>query len=202
MWKVGLTGGIGSGKSTVARIFETMGIPVYYADDRAKQLMVEDPALVEGIKLLFGPEAYQADGALHRAYIAKRAFGEPSLLKQLEALVHPAVFADGNRWHTAQTGTPYTLKEAALLFESGGYKELDKVITVSAPTDLRISRVMRRDQTTREAVEARIRQQMPDEEKVQLADFVILNDGAHSLVEQVWAIHQQLLNLNSHDAHS
>ncbi|MBK7407651.1 MAG: dephospho-CoA kinase [Saprospirales bacterium] len=202
MLKVGLTGGIGSGKTTVAQLFEVLGIPVYYADDRAKRLMVEDPALIEGIKSLFGPESYQADGALHRAFIARQAFSEPSLLKQLEALVHPAVFADGNRWHEAQSGAPYTLKEAALLFESGGYKELDKVITVSAPLELRIARVIRRDQTTREAVEARIRQQMTDEEKMRLADFVIFNDGAHSLIEQVWSIHQQLLIQLSHGAHS
>ena len=192
MLKVGLTGGIGSGKSVVARIFETLGIPVYYADDRAKQLMVEDSVLVAGIKAIFGEEAYLEDGSLNRVHISQRAFSDPGLLKKLEGLVHPAVFEDGNRWRQAQQKVAYTLKEAALLFESGSYKTFDKLITVTAPLELRIERVMRRDGVTREAVEARIRQQMPEEEKVRLADFVIVNDGAHGLIGQVWAIHQQL----------
>lgn len=193
MLKVGLTGGIGSGKSTVARIFETIGIPVYYADDRAKRLMVEDPALIAGIKALFGEEAYLDDGTLNRAFIGQLAFSEPALLKKLEGLVHPAVFEDGNRWHKAQQNVPYTLKEAALLFESGNFKTLDKLITVTAPLELRIERVMLRDQVTRESVEARIRQQMPEEEKVRLSDYVIYNDGAHRLINQVWEIHQKLI---------
>lgn len=193
MLKVGLTGGIGSGKSTVARIFETIGIPVYYADDRAKRLMVEDPALIAGIKALFGEEAYLDDGTLNRAFIGQLAFSEPALLKKLEGLVHPAVFEDGNRWHKAQQNVPYTLKEAALLIESGNFKTLDKLITVTAPLELRIERVMLRDQVTRESVEARIRQQMPEEEKVRLSDYVIYNDGAHRLINQVWEIHQKLI---------
>lgn len=194
MKKIGLTGGIGSGKSTVARIFEVMGIPVYYADDRAKQLMVEDPDLKAGIIALFGAEAYQG-GELNRAYIGSLAFADPSLLKKLEAIVHPAVLADGERWNQAQKGVPYTIKEAALLFESGSYKALDKVVVVAAPLELRIDRVVRRDQTSREAVEARIARQMPEEEKVRLADFVIVNDGSRSLVRQVWEIHRQIIRL-------
>ena len=200
MLKIGLTGGIGSGKSTVARIFEVLGIPVYYADDRAKQLMVSDPDLIAGIKGLFGSKAYLPDGTLNRALIAERAFSEPSLLKKLEALVHPAVFTDGDRWHDAHQDVPYTIKEAALLFESGGYKKLDKVIVVTAPEEMRIQRVVHRDGTTREAVLARIRQQMPQEEKVRLADFVIVNDGNHSLIQQVGHIHRQLLQLSQNEA--
>jgi dephospho-CoA kinase len=197
MLKIGLTGGIGSGKSTVARIFEVLGIPVYYADDRAKQLMASDPELIRAITGLFGDGAYDAEGRLNRSWIAQRVFSDPPLLKQLESLVHPAVFADGDRWFEAQSGSPYAIKEAALLFESGGYKALDKVVVVAAPLALRIQRVVSRDKTTPEEVEARIRRQMPEEEKVRLADFVILNDGEHSLIRQVMAVHEQLLSFSS-----
>ena len=191
--KIGLTGGIGSGKSTVARIFEVLGIPVYYADDRAKQLMTEDPDLVAAVSGLFGKEAYHEDGTLNRAHIASLAFTDPALLKKLEALVHPAVARDGERWYEASQDAPYAIKEAALLFESGSYKALDKIIVVTAPQDLRIERVIRRDGTTREAVESRIARQMPEEEKIALADFVIVNDGSQSLIRQVWDIHKQLI---------
>lgn len=194
MKKIGLTGGIGSGKSTVARIFEVLGIPVYYADDRAKQLMVEDPELKAGIVALFGAEAY-SQNELNRAHIAHLAFSDPSLLKKLEALVHPAVLADGERWHNAQQGVPYTIKEAALLFESGSYKALDKIIVVTAPLELRIERVMRRNQISRDSVMSRIARQMLEEEKKMLADFVIDNDGSRSLIRQVWEIHRQILQL-------
>ena len=197
MMKVGLTGGIGSGKTSVAKVFETFGIPVYYADDRAKSLMVSDPALVEGIKKLFGAEAYKADGFLNRTYIAEKAFGDDNLLKKLEALVHPAVLEDGNQWHERQKNVPYTIKEAALLFESGNYRAMDKVITVFAPLEIRIQRVMERDQSTRDAVEARAAKQMPEEEKARLSNFVITNDGASSLIMQVWDIHEKLLALNA-----
>ena len=197
MLKIGLTGGIGSGKSTVARIFEVLGIPVYYADDRAKQLMASDPELIRAITGLLGAGAYDAEGRLNRSWIAQRVFADPALLKQLEALVHPAVLADGDSWFEAQSGKPYAIKEAALLFESGGYKALDKIVVVTAPLALRIQRVVGRDKTTPEEVEARIRRQMPEEEKVGLADFVILNDGAHSLIRQVMDVHEQLLSLSS-----
>lgn len=194
MKKIGLTGGIGSGKSTVARIFEVMGIPVYYADDRAKQLMVEDPELKAGIIALFGAEAY-SQNELNRAHIAHLAFSDPTLLKKLEALVHPAVLADGERWHNGQQGVPYTIKEAALLFESGSYKALDRIIVVTAPLELRIERVMKRDQISRDSVEARIARQMLEEEKIKLADFIIVNDGSRSLIRQVGEIHRQIIQL-------
>jgi dephospho-CoA kinase len=193
--KIGVTGGIGSGKTTVCKIFETLGIPVYYADDRAKELMVTKPALIAGIKELFGENAYLKDGSLNRAHIASIAFQDKSILNQLNALVHPAVHQDGYEWAEAQQNVPYTLREAALIFESGGHKKLDKVITVFTPKELRIERVMARDNTERAAVEARINKQMPDEEKVKLADFVIYNDGQQSLIQQVYAIHQELVRL-------
>ena len=191
--KVGITGGIGSGKTTVCKVFEALGIPVYYADWHARQLMVNAPRLVAGVKELFGPDAYLEDGALNRPFIAKKVFNNDKKLQQLNHLVHPAVAEDADRWHSAQENVPYTLKEAALLFESGNYKHLDKVITVFAPEDLRIQRVMDRDQVSSTEVRARMAKQMPEEEKLKRADFVVYNDGTHSLIRQVWVIHQALL---------
>lgn len=194
--KIGITGGIGSGKTTVCRIFETLGIPVYYADDRAKALMVENKDLIKNIKNLFGEEAYLPDGALNRAFIANIAFHNPLKLNELNALVHPAVWKDGEDWHNTQTDAPYTLKEAALLFESGGNRFLDKIITVVAPIETRIERViLRGDGTmTRSDVEARIAKQLPDEEKIKQSDFVIWNDGTQLLMPQVLAIHRSIKN--------
>lgn len=191
MLKVGITGGIGSGKSTVCKIFEALGIPVYYADDRAKWLMVHHPALRHAITQLFGEQAYEEE-KLNRAYIAQIAFNNPKKLQKLNAIVHPAVHQDGVNWNNQQTGVPYTLKEAALIFESGSYKQLDKVITVFAPKELRIQRIMARDNSSREAIEARMSKQMPEEEKLERADFIIYNDGRQSLIKQVLAIHEQL----------
>ncbi len=195
MLKAGITGGIGSGKTTVCKIFETLGIPVYYADDRAKWLMVNDPELVEGIRKAFGEEAYTAEGALNRAYLAKTAFGDPEKLAKLNSLVHPAVFRDGSEWHHAQTGAPYTLREAALLFESGSYKAIDKMIVVTAPIDLRLQRVMERDNVPEAAVRARMEQQWPEEEKVKRADYLVHNDGEQLLLPQVLDIHRRLCAL-------
>ncbi|MCB0567645.1 MAG: dephospho-CoA kinase [Phaeodactylibacter sp.] len=193
MLKVGITGGIGSGKTTVCKVFEALGIPVYYADWHARQLMVNAPRLVAGVKELFGPDAYLEDGALNRPYIAEKVFNNDKKLQQLNHLVHPAVAEDAGRWHSAQENVPYTLKEAALLFESGNFKQLDKVITVFAPEKLRIQRVMERDQVSRKEVRARMAKQMPEEEKLKRADFVVYNDGSHSLVRQVWDIHRELI---------
>ncbi len=195
MLKVGITGGIGSGKTTVCKIFETLGIPVYYADDRAKWLMTHDPELVEAISNTFGQAAYSPEGQLNRAYLAKVVFGDAEKLAQLNALVHPAVFRDGSQWHQSQTGAPYTLREAALLFESGSYRAIDKMIVVTAPQEIRIKRVMERDQVTADAVLARIEKQWPEEEKVKRADYVILNDGERLLVPQVLEIHRSLISL-------
>ena len=193
--KIGITGGIGSGKTTVCHIFETLGIPVYYADDRAKALMVENEDLIKNIKKLFGESAYLPDGSLNRKHIADIAFHNPLMLNELNTFVHPAVWLDGEKWHIAQTHAPYTLKEAALLFESGGNVLLDKIITVVAPVETRIERVVLRGggALTRSDVEARIAKQLPDEEKIKQSDFVIWNDGTQVLVPQVLAIHQELM---------
>jgi len=191
--KVGITGGIGSGKTTVCKIFELLGIPVYYADGQAKQLMVSDPRLVAGVKKLFGPDSYLPNGALNRPFIAKEVFSDDRKLEQLNRLVHPAVAEDSDRWHHAQENVPYTLKEAALLFESGNHKQLDKLITVFAPEELRIRRVVERDHSSPEEARARMAKQMPEEEKMKRSDFVVHNDGKHSLIRQVLDIHHALL---------
>ncbi|MEL7120861.1 MAG: dephospho-CoA kinase [Bacteroidota bacterium] len=194
MLKIGITGGIGSGKTTVCKIFETLGIPVYYADERAKGLMINNAPLVLAIKKLLGEKAYDEKGQLNRKWIANKVFNDKSLLEGLNQLVHPAVHEDGDRWHEEQVDVPYTLKEAALIFESNGHLHLDKIITVTAPKEIRIQRVMARDQVMRAAVEARMDKQMPEAEKVKRSDFVIYNDGKHSLIQQVLKIHQSLAN--------
>lgn len=191
--KVGITGGIGSGKTTVCKIFETLGIPVYYADDRAKALMVEDKNLTSDIKKIFGEEAYSPDGSLNRKHIADIAFHNPLKLKELNAIVHPAVLEDGNRWHVEQKIAPYTLKEAALIFESDSYKHLDKIITVFAPQNVRLERViLRGGNLTKQDIEARMAKQLPEEEKMKRANFIIYNDGEQALIPQVMKIHRLL----------
>jgi dephospho-CoA kinase len=191
--KIGITGGIGSGKTTVCKIFETLGIPVYYADDRAKALMVEDKTLINEVKQAFGENAYLVDGTLNRAHISQIAFTNPLKLAELNAAVHPAVLRDGEKWHKVQKGVPYTLKEAALLYESGSDAVLDRIIMVFTPLNTRIERVLGRGGLTREEIEARIAKQMPDEEKMKKADFIIYNDGEKGLIPQVMEIHRQLL---------
>jgi len=184
MKKIGITGGIGSGKTS-------LGIPVYYADDRAKALMTDNKKLVDGIKNLLGDEAYFEDGSLNRQHIASIVFKDKKKLEQLNGLVHPAVAKDGILWQQSQSLVPYTLKEAALLIESGGYQAMDYLITVWAPKEIRIERVMKRDGTTRAEVEARIDKQMSEFEKLKLAQFVIINDGEKSLVQQVQKLHRR-----------
>lgn len=192
MKKIGITGGIGSGKTTVCRIFEQLGVPVYYADSRAKALMTQNKTIVEGITKLFGRNAYLHDGTLNNAHIASMAFNDNSLLASLNALVHPQVGIDFESWASKQKSA-YILKEAALLFESGSYKNLDAIIMVSAPENLRIERVLERDKTTHEAVIKRINNQWPESEKMQLSDYIIVNDGQSMLVPQVLNLHQKIL---------
>ncbi|PHN08412.1 dephospho-CoA kinase [Flavilitoribacter nigricans] len=200
MLRIGITGGIGSGKTTVCRIFASLGIPVYNADQRAKWLMSNDKELIEAIKSLFGPEAYYENGQLNRQHLSDIIFSEPKKREQLNAIVHPAVWQDGDRWNAEHPDAPYTLKEAALIFESGGHKHLNKVIVITAPEDLRITRVVRRDGVERAAVKARIAAQMPESEKVSRADFVIFNDGHQMLIPQVLQIHRQLIAMSGGEA--
>jgi len=196
--KVGITGGIGSGKTTVCAIFERLGVPVYYSDKRAKDLMQEDKQLVLKIRNLFGESAYNEDKSLNRVYIAEQVFGNESKLLALNELVHPAVKKDYESWASIleNKGYPYCIKEAALLVESGSYKDLDKLIVVTAPVEDRISRVIARDGTTAEQVKKRIDAQLPDEQKLKLADYVIINDKATDLVPQVTKIHLDITSSN------
>ncbi len=193
MLKIGITGGIGSGKTTVCKIFELLGIPVYYADERAKWLMANDQNLMKALKEAFGEQVYTKDGKLDRGYLAKIVFNEQSKLNLLNSLVHPAVQKDGDNWHEAQKDVPFTLKEAALFFESGSYIYMDKMIAVTAPETIRIQRVIKRDRTDEQSVKARINKQLPEQEKVNRSDFVIQNDGSQSLILQVIEIYHQLL---------
>lgn len=185
MLKVGITGGIGSGKTTVCKIFQLLDIPVYFADERAKWLMVNDKTIIQQLKDAFGAAVYLDSGALNRAYLAGIVFEDQSQLAILNNIVHPAVRLDGEQWHAQQKDVPFTLKEAALFFENGSYQHMDKMITVTAPESIRIQRVIARDQSTAAAVKARIDKQLPDSEKVAKSDFVIHNDGSQSLILQV-----------------
>jgi len=192
MKKVGITGGIGSGKTTICQLFELLGIPIYYADDRAKALIVENEALKTKLVETFGEETYLPDGSYNRAYIANIVFSDKKELEKLNHIVHPAMYQDGLDWHNSQESVPYTLKEAAILFESKGHLQMDKTILVVAPEDIRIERVLKRDNSTVEAIKARIDKQLPDAEKIKLADYIILNDGKAPLVPQVLKIHDKL----------
>ncbi|MDR2036666.1 MAG: dephospho-CoA kinase [Bacteroidales bacterium] len=193
MLTVGVTGGIGSGKTTVCEIFELLGVPVYYADIRAKELMNFDPELREGLKTLFGQEIYENE-LLNRKKLAEIIFNDKSMLEKVNGLVHPAVGRDFIRWRAAQT-SPYIIEEAAILFESNAASRFDKIVLVTAPEQLRIERVRQRDVVDAEAVRARMKNQWPEEKKIKLADFVINNDDKSMLLPQVMHIHQQLTDL-------
>lgn len=191
LW-VGVTGGIGSGKSTVCKVFSLLGIPVYSADDRAKWLMANDPILKSEIKAAFGKQSFLPDGSLNRSFLAEKVFQDPENVKQINALVHPAVGKDFSDWANSQTA-PYVIKEAALLFESGSAHQLDFVIQVSSPLKIRIARILMRDpHRSEEQINHIIDQQMPDEQKNELADFVIKNTENKLLIPQVLEIHQKL----------
>ncbi|ALL07751.1 dephospho-CoA kinase [Pedobacter sp. PACM 27299] len=197
MLKIGITGGIGSGKTTVCRVFETLGIPVFYADTVAKQIMVTDPILIQGVKDTFGVESYTPEGVLNNKHIAGIVFNQAAELEKLNQLVHPAVFRAFETWATQiSSNVPYILKEAALLFESGSYQLCDLNVLVVAPLATRLQRVMQRDGVTEEQVRARMDKQLSDEEKATMADMLVHNNETDSLITQVMALHHQFLNTN------
>lgn len=192
---VGVTGGIGSGKSTVCRILEVLQVPIYYADNRAKIMITEDQELRSQIIDLFGQNSYHGS-QLNRSYLAEKVFNDEQELKKMNAVVHPAVAHDFERFAQSHSENPVLVKEAALLFETGSYQQLNKNIVVIAKKDERIQRVLLRDpQRARDQVEAIIAKQTSDHQRTKLADYVIHNDGDQLLIPQVLNIHQQLVSL-------
>jgi len=188
---VGLTGGIGSGKTTVAKQFSALGVPVYIADDEAKKLMKRSKIIKRKLIQLFGKEAY-IDDELNKALIANIIFNDKTYLEKMNAIIHPRVKKHFHKWALKQD-SPYVIKEVAVLFENDGYKACDYVITVIAPIDLRMKRILKRDNTTKAKIMAIMKNQWTDEEKSKLSDFVIENIALDNTKNQVLKIHKQLL---------
>lgn len=184
MIKLGITGGIGSGKSVVSQIFKLIGIPVYDADSESKQLITKDTNLKNALIELLGSEIYFNDGSLNRKLMASKIFNDKELITKVNKIIHPAVGMDFISWTNAQS-TDIVATECALLFESNLDKRLDYSIMVYAPLDIRIERAMRRDNATREQIEARIKNQLSEELKREMSDFVIINDGQKALLPQI-----------------
>lgn len=196
MLRIGLTGGIGSGKTTVAKIFELLNVPLYYADEASKRLYHTDKDLIAQIKKNFGEDVYTEE-QLNRSKLAAIVFNDPSKLELLNNLVHPPTIRDAQEWMEKQTA-PYAIKEAAVLFESGSASGLDYVIGVSAPAHLRIKRAMDRDGVTREQVLSRAARQMDEEIKMRLCDFLIVNNEQELVIPQVMELHGKLLEMAEH----
>ena len=194
MLKVGITGGIGSGKSTITRLFHDLGVPIYNSDERAKWILSNDVDLMDQIKILFGQESY-SNNKLNRAHIANIVFQDNDMLKQLNAIVHPLVKIDFENWLLLQKKEPLVIKEAAILIESGAYKELDVLIVVLADKKTRITRVINRDNVSKEDVEKRIETQISDSERLKFANFSVDNNTDQSnLKMQVGVLYKQLLS--------
>jgi dephospho-CoA kinase len=195
--QIGITGGIGSGKSLVTKIFACLGIPVYDADSHAKELMTTDGILISQIKKEFGDLSYLSDGTLNRKYLGEVVFNQQEKLDILNGLVHPRVRHDFAQWTDRYRDKPYVVREAALLFETGVYKLLDRTVVVYAPEDVRIRRVMKRDNRHEAQVRAIIQKQLSEEEKMALADDIIYNDDSILVIPQVLALHHRLLQGNA-----
>ena len=191
MLKIGLTGGIGAGKTTVAHIFKILGIPIYFADDAAKKLMNENENLRQEIIKNFGSESY-VDGKLNRSFLARAVFSDPKKTLLINSIIHPATITDAEKWFQKQQG-PYAIKEAALIFEANAENNLDLIIGVSSPLEMRLQNVMKRDGITLEAVEKRMQHQMEENKKMERCDFIINNNGTDLLIPQVISIHENLL---------
>lgn len=188
---IGITGGIGSGKSTVAKVFAVMGIPVYSSDDRAKAMYYE-PEVKEKVVHLLGTEVYSNETTINKSHIASRIFSDKTILEQINAIIHPAVGRDFEKWILLQKNVPFVLKESAILFETGIYKTLDANILVVSPEKLRVKRITKRDHLSEEEVLKRFRSQLSDEQKIPLADFVIHNDEEHSIIQQVLEVKRKI----------
>lgn len=197
MLKVGVTGGIGSGKTTVCKVFELLGIPVFYADDVAKSIMQTDPVLKTALLNTFGDNSYTKDGMLNRAYISSIVFNDKQELEKLNSLVHPAVLRAFDNWVLEHHEYPYVIKEAALLYESGGFKMCNKSILVIAPTLIKMNRVKLRDGISEEDIQLRMNRQFSDEMKIKYADHILNNDEKQLLIPQIIQLHQQFLLIGS-----
>jgi len=195
MIKVGITGGIGSGKTTVCKIFELLGVPVYYADDEAKKFLDSNDEVKTGILKFFGSEVLNPEGEIDKKKLASLVFNNKEQLEKLNSIVHPAVRVNFEKWLKQHSSKKYILEEAAILFESGAYKLMDKVIVVIAPIDLKLNRAMKRDKISKEEVEQRISNQISDEEKIKRSQFVIHNDEKQLMIPQILNIHEQLMKL-------
>ncbi|NNC62678.1 MAG: dephospho-CoA kinase [Eudoraea sp.] len=191
MKKVGLTGGMGSGKTTVAKMFKELGIPVYNSDLEARRIMNENIEVRKAVKALFGDNAYEND-QLNRAFIAKKVFGNSALLEELNKVVHPAVRKDFRDW-AARQSAPYVIQEAAILFESGGHEHFDHMILVTAPKKTRIIRIKQRDQLSEKDILERMKHQWSEKRKKALADYVIHNSDLLGTNKKVRKIHEELI---------
>ncbi len=192
MKKIGITGGIGSGKSTVCKIFESLGVPVYYTDNEARSLTNHHPDIINGFRNLFGDEIY-INGELNRKKVGESVFRDKNLLADLNKLIHPIVAEHFDNWFQQHSNSAYILKEAAILFESGAYKQVDKIITVTAPIELRIKRVMERDGISEGEVMDRINNQWNDQEKIKMSDFIVYCDDVELVIPQVIKIHKNII---------
>jgi dephospho-CoA kinase len=195
MLKIGITGGIGTGKSTVCRIFEILGIPVFYADDESKKIIASDPAVIAAIKKALGDDLY-TENIPDRKKIATLVFNDREKLAALNAITHPALFRKFKNWIHEHTQAPYVIHEAALIFESGADAHLDKIIVVTSPVPLRMQRLTARDNVSEETITARMTNQWPEEEKIKRANFIIENNDETLLIPQVIEIHKLLLREN------
>ena len=193
MIKVGLTGGIGSGKSTVAKILIAEGVPVYIADEKSKYLLDNDTNVISAVSQEFGKEIY-ISGIADRKLLASIVFDNPERLAKLNSILHPAVERDFERWAKQYQGVPYVIEESAILFESRANRNMDLTITVSAPIEVRVERAIKRDKCSREAIIARIENQISDSEREKLADFIIVADDKKLLIPQVLELHNKLIN--------
>lgn len=193
MLKIGITGGIGSGKTIVCKMFEILGVPVYYADERAKWLTNNDVQLRKEIKELLGRQAYDEQGQYNRKWVAAQVFNNPELLKMLNSLIHPRVFADTDQWFLQHKESPYILREAALMNAAGDNNDFDAVILVNAPVDIRIARTKKRDpQRSEEEIKAIMTRQKTEEQFASIANYTIINDDKHLLIPQVLELHEKL----------
>ena len=191
--KVAVTGGIGSGKSLVCSILEKIGVPVFYADDVSKMLINNSPEIKRSLTALFGTDIYLENGTIHRKKLANIIFNDNIALQKVNSIIHPEVRKAFDVWAEQQTSAPYVVQEAAILFESGLISHFDKIILVTAPLELKIERVMKRDSITRELVLERMKNQLPDKVKIEHSDFRIENDGRKMILSQILKIHEKLI---------